>query len=159
MTSPDNRQPYISGEDFVLEYGVLKYTFNELDFTQRCEYAAKKLGITVDDLDAEELEELIEFVASGEVQDPQTFLGYHLRQLEAQPELYVSYNAEITKKAEILPTHWLRRIVFRQAWLDQGVKMGELGLAFDDDSNDFIYTGPDGHPVALSPNPTYRAYK
>ena len=38
------RGNYSSGEDFVLEYGELRFTFNERDFRERCEQAARKLG-------------------------------------------------------------------------------------------------------------------
>ena len=38
------RENYDSGEDFVLEYGELRFTFNEADFSERCEQAALKLG-------------------------------------------------------------------------------------------------------------------
>ncbi len=38
------RGNYDSGEDFVLEYGELRFTFNEADFSERCEQAALKLG-------------------------------------------------------------------------------------------------------------------
>ena len=38
------RGNYDSGEDFVLEYGELRFTFNEEDFSERCEQAALKLG-------------------------------------------------------------------------------------------------------------------
>ena len=38
------RENYDSGEDFVLEYGELRFTFNERDFAERCEQAALKLG-------------------------------------------------------------------------------------------------------------------
>src|SRR5439155_25280162 len=38
------RGNYSSGEDFVLEYGDLRFTFNERDFRERCEQAARKLG-------------------------------------------------------------------------------------------------------------------
>ena len=38
------RGNYDSGEDFVLEYGELRFTFNERDFSERCEQAARKLG-------------------------------------------------------------------------------------------------------------------
>jgi hypothetical protein len=30
------RENYDSGEDFVLEYGELRFTFNEVDFSERC---------------------------------------------------------------------------------------------------------------------------
>ena len=38
------RGNYSSGDDFVLEYGELRFTFNERDFRERCEQAAGKLG-------------------------------------------------------------------------------------------------------------------
>ena len=38
------RGNYNSGEDFVLEYGELRFTFNETDFRERCEQAALRLG-------------------------------------------------------------------------------------------------------------------
>ena len=38
------RGNYDSGEDYVLEYGELRFTFNEEDFRQRVEQAAVKLG-------------------------------------------------------------------------------------------------------------------
>ena len=36
------RGNYSSGEDFVLEYGELRFTFNERDFRERCEQAAQE---------------------------------------------------------------------------------------------------------------------
>ena len=38
--------------------------------------------------------------------------------------------------------HWLRRLVFRGAWLDQRVKEGELGVSFDEHSGSFAYVQP-----------------
>ena len=45
------RGNYDSGEDFVLEYGELRFTFNERDFSERCEQAAIKLGFVDGRLD------------------------------------------------------------------------------------------------------------
>ena len=39
------RGNYESGSDYVLEYGELRFTFNERDFTERVEQAAIKLGV------------------------------------------------------------------------------------------------------------------
>ncbi|MCX6389868.1 MAG: hypothetical protein NT122_04430 [Solirubrobacterales bacterium] len=39
-----DRGDYDSGDEFVLEYGDLRFTFNERDFEERCEQAASKLG-------------------------------------------------------------------------------------------------------------------
>ena len=49
------RGNYDSGEDFVLEYGELRFTFNERDFAERCEQAAIKLGFVSGRLDEPEL--------------------------------------------------------------------------------------------------------
>ena len=38
------RGNYESGSDYVLEYGELRFTFNERDFTERVEQAAGKEG-------------------------------------------------------------------------------------------------------------------
>ena len=38
------RGNYDSGQDYVLEYGELRFTFNERDFSERVEQAARKLG-------------------------------------------------------------------------------------------------------------------
>ncbi|MBJ7355299.1 MAG: hypothetical protein JHC98_10795, partial [Thermoleophilaceae bacterium] len=44
MMDPYRRQNYDSGSDYVLEYGELRFTFNERDFCERVEQAAMKLG-------------------------------------------------------------------------------------------------------------------
>ena len=44
MDHPTRRGNYDSGQDYVLEYGELRFTFNERDFAERVEQAAHKLG-------------------------------------------------------------------------------------------------------------------
>ena len=44
MDPTTRRGNYESGADYVLEYGELRFTFNERDFTERVEQAAMKLG-------------------------------------------------------------------------------------------------------------------
>ena len=53
--------------------------------------------------------------------------------------------------------HWLRRLVFRGAWLDQRVKEGELDVAFDERPRTFAYIQPDrdGEPIELAPEPSW----
>ena len=64
------RGNYDSGEDFVLEYGELRFTFNERDFSERCEQAALKLGFVGGRLGEEELEDLVNLAVNGEILDP-----------------------------------------------------------------------------------------
>ena len=53
--------------------------------------------------------------------------------------------------------HWLRRLVFRSAWLDQRVKEGELDVEYDPERNTFAYVQPDrdGEPIELAPEPSW----
>jgi hypothetical protein len=124
------RGNYDSGEDFVLEYGELRFTFNERDFSERCEQAALKLGFV-----------------HGEIQDPASALGEHVN--DCWPELVGPSDRSLV--------HWLRRLVFRSAWLDQRVKEGELDVCFDPDTHAFAYVQPDrgGEPVELAPEPSW----
>src|ERR1700704_184258 len=107
------RGNYSSGDDFVLEYGDRRFTFNERDFAERREQAARKLGATAD---PNEPEDLATLVANGEVTDPASALRDHVN--DCWPEL--------VGPSERSLVHWLRRLIFRSAWLDQRGKGGAL---------------------------------
>src|SRR3954466_2467297 len=141
------RGNYTSGDDFVLEYGELRFTFNERDFGERCEQAARRLGFLGGDLGREELEDPVNLVVNGEVPDPASGLGEHVN--DCWPEL--------VGPAERSLVHWLRRLIFRSAWLDQRVKEGELDIAFDVKTHTFGYVTPDraGEAIERSPEPSW----
>jgi hypothetical protein len=69
MDHPTRRGNYDSGQDYVLEYGDLRFTFNERDFSERVEQAALKLGFVGGRLESTELEDLVNLTVNGEVQD------------------------------------------------------------------------------------------
>ena len=149
---PSRRGNYNSGEDFVLEYGELRFTFNEEDFSQRCEQAAIKVGFVDGRLGEEELEDLVNLAVNGEISDPASALGEHVN--DCWPEL--------VGPAEGSLVHWLRRLVFRGAWLDQRVNEGELSVTFDADTGTFVYVQPSepraagsGEPIELAPEPSW----
>jgi hypothetical protein len=141
------RANYSSGEDFVLEYGELRFTFNERDFRERCEQAARRLGFLCGRIEDHEAEDLINLVVNGEVTDPASGLGEHVN--DCWPEL--------VGPSERSLVHWLRRLIFRSAWLDQRVKEGELDISFDEGANSFVYIQPDrgGEPIELAPEPSW----
>jgi hypothetical protein len=141
------RGNYDSGQDFVLEYGELRFTFNERDFGERCEQAALKLGFVDGRLRGSELEDLVNLVVNGEVHDPASGLGEHVN--DCWPDL--------VGPSERSLVHWLRRLVFRSAWLDQRVKEGELDVAYSERSQTFSYIQPDrnGEPIELAPEPSW----
>ena len=141
------RGNYDSGQDYVLEYGELRFTFNERDFAERVEQAALKLGFVAARLEGVELEDLVNLTVNGEVADPASALGEHVN--DCWPEL--------VGPAERSLVHWLRRLVFRSAWLDQRVKEGELEIVFDDRTHTFGYAQPDRdyEVIELSPEPSW----
>ena len=141
------RGNYESGSDYVLEYGELRFTFNERDFTERVEQAATKLGFVCGSLDAEEREDLVNLAVNGEVSEPASALGEHVN--EAWDDL--------AGPADRSLVHWLRRLVFRGAWLDQRVKECELEVVFDESTHLFGYAQPQhgSGPIELSPEPSW----
>jgi len=147
MESPTRRGNYDSGQDYVLEYGDLRFTFNERDFSERVEQAAVKLGFVAVRLEHIEREDLVNLTVNGEVQDPASGLGEHVN--DCWPELVGPADRSLV--------HWLRRLVFRSAWLDQRVKEGELDIAFDELTRSFTYVQPerDKEPIELSPEPNW----
>jgi hypothetical protein len=142
------RGNYESGSDYVLEYGELRFTFNERDFTERVEQAAVKLGFVGGQLDDAEREDLVNLAVNGHVENPSSALGEHVNNSWHQ----------IDGPSERSLVHWLRRLVFRGAWLDQRVKEGELEVVFDEQSQTFGYAQPDRNYelIELSPEPSWR---
>jgi hypothetical protein len=126
------RGNYESGADYVLEYGELKFTFNERDFTERIEQAAIRLGFVDAPLDDEEREDLVNLAVNGEVVDAHSSLGEHV--MDCWRDLHGPSDRSLV--------HWLRRLVFRGAWLDQRVLEGELEIVFDDETGSFGYAQP-----------------
>lgn len=131
----------------MLEYGELRFTFNERDFSERCEQAALKLGFVGGRLGEDELEDLVNLAVNGEVKDPASALGEHVN--DCWPEL--------VGQAERSLVHWLRRLVFRGAWLDQRVAEGELRFSFVEATGDFVYLPRqgEGEPIELAPEPSW----
>lgn len=147
MERATRRGNYESGSDYVLEYGELRFAFNESDFTQRVEQAAVKLDFIHPGLGSEELADLVELAVNGEIRESASALGEHVNE---------NWRELVTGSQRSL-VHWLRRLVFRGAWLDQRVKEGELDIAFDDRTSTFGYIQPDrdSEPIELSREPSW----
>jgi hypothetical protein len=141
------RGNYESGSDYVLEYGELRFTFNESDFTERVEQAAGKLRFVAGPLTQEEREDLVNLAVSGEVSEPRSGLGEHVNRCWA----------DLNGSSEGSLVHWIRRLVFRGAWLDQRVLEGELQVVFDERTSGFGYAQPErgNELIELSPEPSW----
>ena len=146
----DERTNYSSGEDYVLEFLGYRFSFGAGDFRERVMGAAVKLDLIADsDLDEEETLDLVELTADGRIVDPRSPLGtYLMRHWER-----LSLN-----DGESL-VYWLRKLVFRGAYLDHRVKENLLEVSFDETTGDFGYAEPEGGRTLLevAPNPSWRA--
>ena len=148
MERATRRGNYESGSDYVLEYGELRFSFNEGDFSQRVEQAAVKLDFTNPGLGPEELHDLVELAVNGEIRESASALGEHVND---------NWGELVTGSQRSL-VHWIRRLVFRGAWLDQRVKEGELDIVFDEARQSFGYIQPDRGPemIELAKEPSWR---
>jgi hypothetical protein len=129
---------YVSGDDYVVEFLGYRFGFNALDFEQRVNAAAVKLGIVEPgELDGDETGDLVELAAAGRISSPRSELGRYLVR------------------------HWerlaLRKLVFRSAWLDQRVKENLLEVTWDEETAEFGYRDPDGGRalLELAPVPSW----
>jgi hypothetical protein len=135
---------YLSGDDYVVEYLEYRFGFNALDFEQRVNAAAVKLGIVDSrELDPEETADLIELTVEGRIKEPRSLLGVYL----------IRYWERIALVRDESLVNWLRKLVFRSAWLDHRVKENLLEVSWDDEKADFGYRDPDGGRALLEVAP------
>jgi hypothetical protein len=139
---------YTSGDDYVIEFLGYRFGFNGGDFEERVTAAAVKLGLLgANELDGDETADLVELAADGRIADPRSGLGQYLVRHWEQLSLV---------EGESL-VYWLRKLVFRGAWLDHRVKEGLLEVAWDEEEGDFTYRDPNGGPalLELAPVPSW----
>jgi hypothetical protein len=143
---------YSSGDEYVVEFLEHRFAFNASDFEQRVTAAAVTLGIVADnDLDEEETGDLVELASDGRISEPRSGLGR-----------YIARNWEhLSLLAGESLVYWLRKLVFRGAWLDHRVKEGLLDVAWDEERADFGYRNPNGDRalVELLPVPSWHEYQ
>ena len=136
---------YSSGEDYVVEFLGYEFAFNALDFEERVVAAAVRLGLIPDnDLDDDETADLVELAADGRIEEPQSRLGTYL----------VRHWERISLVDGESLVYWLRKLIFRGAWLDHRVKEGLLEVVWDDQSAEFAYRDPNGGRALLELAPT-----
>ena len=139
---------YASGDDYVVEFLGYRFAFNAHDFEQRVTAAAVKLGLLGrNELDEDETADLVELAADGLIDEPRSSLGRYLMR---------HWEVISLVEGESL-VYWLRKLVFRGAWLDHRVKEGLLEVAWDDEVADFGYRDPRGGRalLELAPVPSW----
>jgi len=131
---------YHSGDDYAVDFLTYRFSFSSCDFEERVVAAAVKLGLLErNELDDDETADLVELVADGQLTTPRSSLGHYL----------LRHWEEISLVGDESLVYWLRRLVFRSAWLDHRVKEGLLEVGWDDESADFTYSDANGDRALL----------
>lgn len=148
LQRPVTETNYTSGDDYVVEFLGYRFSFNAFDFEQRVVAAAVKLGLVeVNELDDEETSDLVALAAQGLIDGPQSRLGRYLARNWERVSLV---------EGESL-VYWLRKLIFRGAWLDHQVKRGALEIVWEEQEAEFAYQHPGGgRPLLeLAPIPSW----
>ena len=136
---------YHSGDDYVVEFLGYRFSFSAFDFEQRVTAAAVKLGLLGGaELDEDETADLVELVERDAIEEPRSALGTYL--VRRWEELALVGGESLV--------YWLKKLVFRGAWLDHRVKEGLLEVTWDDDQDEFSYADPNGGRALLELLPT-----
>jgi hypothetical protein len=147
LPAPDAN--YTSGSDYVVEFLGYRFSFGSGDFEGRVVAAAVKLGvIETPELDDEETADLVALAAHGMIEEPASRLGRYLMRNWERVSLV---------EGESL-VYWIRKLIFRGAWLDHQVKRGALEVVWDDLEAEFAYQHPGGggRPLLeLAPVPSW----
>jgi len=141
----DAEANYSSGDDYVVEFLGYSFSFNAEDFEQRVTAAAVKLGLIPGNaLDDDETADLVELAERDSIAEPRSALGRYLQHRWDEVALV---------EGESL-VYWLKKLVFRGAWLDHHVKEGKLEVGWDDAAAEFSYRDPNGGRALLELLPT-----
>jgi hypothetical protein len=103
--------------------------------------------VEMNELDEDEASDLVALAAQGVIEGPQSRLGRYLARNWERVSLV---------QGESL-VYWLRKLIFRGAWLDNQVKRGALEVVWDDAEAEFAYQHPGGgRPLLeLAPVPSW----
>lgn len=141
---------YDSGSDYTVDFFDYSFNFNATDFEQRVNAAAVRLGlIGTGECDPEEIADLVELVADGGIGSARSPFGeYIVREWD-----------RVSAVGSESLVYWLRKLVFRSAWLDHRVKEGLLDVSWEECSAEFSYRNPKGGAalLELAPVPSWHA--
>ncbi len=136
---------YHSGDDYIVEFLGYRFSFNSRDFEERVTAAAVRLGLVSDpELDEDETADLVELVERDAIGTPRSPLGEYLVR---------HWDSLALVRGESL-VYWLKKLVFRSAWLDHRVKEGLLEVDWDDERQDFTFADTNGGRALLELLPT-----
>src|SRR5262249_41691849 len=125
---------YHSGDDYIVEFLGYRFSFSSQDFEERVTAAAVRLElVSGPELDEDETADLVELVECDAIGTPRSALGEYL----------VRHWEDLALVRGESLVYWLKKLVFRGAWLDHRVKEGLLEVDWDDERQDFTFTDTD----------------
>jgi hypothetical protein len=141
-TGPELAPVYSSGTDFSVEAAGVRFGFSARDFAERVGQAAVRTGlIEREDLGPGEVGDLVALAAHGRVARPASPLAGHV---ERHRDVLLAGGEDLV--------HWLRRLVFRGAWIDSQIAHGRIQPVFDEARGGFAYRREaTGVPVPAEP--------
>jgi hypothetical protein len=132
---------YSSGSDFVVEAAGVRFRYSARDFAERVGEAAVRLGlIERGDLGRHELDDLVALAAYGRVARPASPLAGH-----------VARHRDVLLGGGEDLVHWLRRLVFRGAWIDTQIADGRIQPVFEEPRGFRYRRAATGAPIAADP--------
>lgn len=137
-----NCEDFDSGDDVTLAFLGRTYSFTRADFEQRVLRAAVELELAERPLSRPVHADLITATIEGELADPHSHVGEHL--------------VELCERDGEDPIYWLRKLVFRSAWLDHRIKHGLVEVQFDDTAGTFRIE-PGRYPLPGAGHPSFAA--
>lgn len=143
---------YDSGGDYTVDFLGYSFSFNATDFEQRVNAAAVRLGLVeTGELRPNEIADLVELAADGGIESARSPLGQYIVR---------EWDRVSAVGSESL-VYWLRKLVFRGAWLDHRVKEGLLEVSWEERSAEFSYRNPKGGAalLELAPVPSWHAVR
>jgi hypothetical protein len=133
-------EDFHSGDDVTLGFLGRTYGFARSDFEQRVLRAAVELDLVRRPLSRAERDDLVAAAINGRLDAPRSEAGERLAELQ-------------TRGGED-PVYWLRKLVFRSAWLDHRIKEGAIDIAYDDAAGAFRIE-PGRYPLPGSGHPSF----
>ncbi len=135
-------EDFHSGDDVTLGFLGRTYGFARSDFEQRVLRAAVELELVRRPLSRAERDDLVAAAIEGRLDAPRSEAGERIAELQ-------------TRGGED-PVYWLRKLVFRSAWLDHRIKEGAIDIAYDDAAGAFRIE-PGRYPLPGSGHPSFAA--
>jgi hypothetical protein len=135
-------EDFRSGDDIALAFLGRRYAFSRPDFEQRVVRAAADLDLVAGPVARATRADLVEAAIIGRLEAPRSDAGERI--------------AELQRTGAEDPVYWLRKLVFRSAWLDHRIKHGLVDVAYDDSTGSFRLE-PGRYPLPGYGHPSFAA--